>query len=390
MSSLIRDLPGSTAEMLEVFADVSLIRAALRFEAALAEAGAAQGLVPAEAAAAIAQVCAALRPDPAALASEAAHAGTLAIPLVARLRAAVAERSPEAARFVHKGATSQDLADTVLVLQSRTAVDLVERDAGRLAAALAALARRHAATPMLGRTLLQPALPITFGLKAADWLLGVDSALGRLRREAGHALTLQFGGPVGTLSGLDGRGLQIADALARSLDLPTPPLPWHARREGVAGLAGALAILTGAAGKIARDLSLLAQGEVGEAFEPHVEGRGGSSAMAHKRNPTGCQFALSAALRAPHLAATILSGLPQEHERGLGGWQAELPVMAELFQLAHGAVSAMADVAEGLDLQPEALARNLAAADVGQDTAEAEALVRRALAAHAAQDERKT
>ena len=390
MSSLIRDLPGSTAEMLEVFADASLIRAALQFEAALAEAGAARGLVPSEAAAAIAQACAALRPDPAALASEAAHAGTLAIPLVARLRAAVAERSPEAARFVHKGATSQDLADTVLVLQSRTAVDLVERDAGRLAAALAALARRHAATPMLGRTLLQPALPITFGLKAADWLLGVDSALGRLWREAGHALTLQFGGPVGTLSGLDGRGLQIADALARSLDLPTPPLPWHARREGVAGLAGALAILTGAAGKIARDLSLLAQGEVGEAFEPRVEGRGGSSAMAHKRNPTGCQFALSAALRAPHLAATILSGLPQEHERGLGGWQAELPVMAELFQLAHGAVSAMATVLEGLDLQPEALARNLAAADVGQDTAEAEALVRRALAAHAAQDERKT
>lgn len=379
MSSLIRDLPGSTEEMLAVFSDESLIRAALSFEAELARAGAANGVVPAAAAEAIARVCQRYAPDPQALAQAAAHAGTLAIPLVAGLREAVKAEAPDAAALVHKGATSQDLADTALVLQSRAALALVERDAARLTDALAGLARRHAATPMIGRTLLQPALPTTFGLKAADWRSGVEAALARVRREAENALTLQLGGPVGTLSGLDGKGIEVRETLAARLDLKAPPLPWHARREAVAGLAGALAILTGAAGKIARDVSLMAQGEVGEAFEPRVEGRGGSSAMAHKRNPTSCQVALTAALRTPHLAATILSGLPQEHERGLGGWQADLPVLAELFQLTHGAVAAMAAAASGLEVRPEAMRRNLEAAGLGLDTAEAESLVRHAL-----------
>jgi 3-carboxy-cis,cis-muconate cycloisomerase len=381
MSSLIRELPGSSEQMLAVFSDASLIRAALRFEAELARAGAAHGVVPAAAAEAIARACDGYAPDPQTLAREAAHAGTLAIPLVAGLREAVKAEAPGAAPFVHKGGTSQDLADTALALQSRTALTLIEGDAGRLSEALAGLARRHAGTPMLGRTLLQAAFPITFGLKAADWLLGVEASLDRVRRESAHALTLQLGGPVGTLSGLEGKGLAIRESLAARLGLEAPSLPWHARREGVAGLASALAILTGAVGKIARDVSLLAQGEVGEAFEGRVEGRGGSSAMAHKRNPTGCQVALTAALRAPHLAATILSGLPQEHERGLGGWQADLSVVAELFQLAHGAVAAMAAVVEGLELHPEAMTRNLDAAGVGCDTAEAQALVRRALEA---------
>ncbi|WP_296456472.1 lyase family protein [Phenylobacterium sp.] len=163
-------------------------------------------------------------------------------------------------------------------------------------------------------------------------------------------------------------GLAVADA------------PWHARRDAVAGLGAALAVLTGTVAKMARDVALLAQGEVAEAFEPRAEGRGGSSAMAHKRNPTGCQVALSAAVRAPHLAATLISALPGEHERGLGGWQAEAAVLADLFALAGGAAAAMADVAEGLEIDAAAMARNLAAAGVGADTGEAEALARRLLA----------
>jgi 3-carboxy-cis,cis-muconate cycloisomerase len=366
--------------MLAVFGDATLLRAALLFEAVLAESQAAEGLISLDAAEAIVAACAEL-PDVEDLAEAAAHAGTLAIPLVQILRQRVAARHGDAmAGLVHKGATSQDLADTALMLQAKAGAALVRDEATRLIQALAALAQTHAATPMLGRTLLQAALPITFGLKVAGWLQGVDEALTRFDAEAATALRLQFGGATGSLAGLDGKALAIAERLATRLDLALPATPWHAQRGAVAGLASALSILVGAVGKIARDISLLAQTEVAEAFEPRIAGRGGSSAMAHKRNPTGCQVALSASLRAPHLAATLLSALPQEHERGLGGWQIEGPVLAELFQLAHGALAAMAPVIEGMELDTDRMAANLAAAGVGTDIGESEALVARALA----------
>ena len=363
--------------MIAAFGDDALLRAALDFEAALAKAQAAEGLISTETAEVIGQVCATAKVDIAELAEEAAHAGTLAIPLVFRLRTLIAERDGPAAKLVHKGATSQDLADTALMLQAKAGMSLIVAEAQGLTDALARLARTHAETPMLGRTLLQGALPITFGLKAANWLLGVDTAMRRLERECDGALVLQLGGGAGSLAGLN---FGVVERMAAALGLAAPPMPWQARRDGVAGLACALAILTGAVGKIARDVSLLAQGEVAEAFEPRVEGRGGSSAMAHKRNPTGCQVALSAAIRAPGLAASILGGMTQEHERGLGGWQAEGPVLAELFQLTHGALAAMGAVIEGLEVDAPALHRNLARADVGADTGESSALVRRALA----------
>jgi 3-carboxy-cis,cis-muconate cycloisomerase len=367
--------------MLAVFADAALLRGALDFEAALAAAQAAEGLVSPADAAAIAAACRSLTPDIGELAEAAALAGTLAIPLVARLRAALTARHPDAAAAVHRGATSQDLADTALMLQAKAALALLGRDAQRLETALAVLTARHAETRMLGRTLLQGALPITFGLKTAGWLTGIRAARTRLDREAEGALMLQLGGAAGTLAGMDTPeiAMAVAGRVAASLGLGLPQTPWHSRREAIAGLGSALAILTGAVGKMARDVSLLAQGEVAEAFEPRVAGRGGSSAMAHKRNPTGCQVALSAALRAPGLAATLIAGLPQEHERGLGGWQAEGPVLADLFLLAHGAVAAMADVAEGLEVNTAAMARNLAAAGVGEDTGASAALVQRAL-----------
>jgi 3-carboxy-cis,cis-muconate cycloisomerase len=365
--------------MLAVFGDAALLRAALLFEAVLAEAQMAEGLISLEAAEAIVAACAE-PPDIEDLAEATAHAGTLAIPLVQILRQRVAARHGDAvAALVHKGATSQDLADTAMMLQAKAGAALVGGETRRLAQALAALAEAHAATPMLGRTLLQAAQPITFGLKVAGWLQGVDGALARFDAEATAALRLQFGGATGSLAGLDGKAVAVAERLAARLDLALPATPWHAQREAVAGLASALAILVGAVGKIARDISLLAQTEVAEAFEPRIDGRGGSSAMAHKRNPTSCQVALSAALRAPHLAATLLSALPQEHERGLGGWQVEGPVLAELFQLTHGALVAMAPVIEGLEVDTGRMAANLAAADVGTDTGESEALVAKAL-----------
>jgi 3-carboxy-cis,cis-muconate cycloisomerase len=379
---MIRDRAAGSAEMLAICGDEALLGAALAFEAALARAEVAEGLIPAGDAESIVAACAEFAVDIATLADEAAHAGTLAIPLVGRLRARIGERDPGAARNVHLGATSQDVADTGLMLQAKAGLALIERDLERISRALAAMAERHAATPMLGRTLLQAALPITFGLKAANWLLAIDGAIVRLRREARTALVLQFGGATGSLAGLDGKAMAVAERLAKALGLGCPPMPWHARRGELAGLAAALAIATGAAGKIARDVSLMAQSEIAEAFEPRVAGRGGSSAMAHKRNPTGCQVALSAALRAPGLAATILAALPQELERGLGGWQAEGPVLAELFIIAHGAIQAMAAVVEGLELDTGRMAANLAAAGVGLDPGESVALVGRALEQH--------
>jgi 3-carboxy-cis,cis-muconate cycloisomerase len=377
LTSLIRDLAAGSAAMSAVFSDETLIAGALRFEAALARASAAEGCIPTPAAAVIARACAEARFEISVLAEEAAHAGTLAIPLVRRLRELVAARDESAAAFVHFGATSQDLADTALMIQAKAGADLIRHDGAALRDALAVLAQSHAETPMLGRTLLQGALPITLGLKAAQWLLGVDAGLRRFNREAGEAVACQLGGAVGTLAGLDPA---VATRLAADLGLAAPPLPWHARRDGVAGLSASLAILTGAVGKMARDVSLLAQGEVGEAREPLIEGRGGSSAMAHKRNPTGCQVALSAALRAPALASAVMSGLPQEHERGLGGWQAEGPQLATLFELAHGALLAMTPVIAGLDIDAEAMLSNLAAAEVGDDVGHAIALTHAAIA----------
>jgi 3-carboxy-cis,cis-muconate cycloisomerase len=233
--------------------------------------------------------------------------------------------------------------------------------------------------------LMQSAVPITFGLKAANWLAGLDEASVRVRRECENVLMLQFGGAAGTRAELGGKGAAIAAHMAKLLGISNALLPWQARRGNIAGLAASLAITIGAAAKIARDISLLAQNEIAEVFEPRAVGRGGSSIMAHKRNPIGCQIVLSAAARAPGLAATILSTLPQEQERGLGGWQAEAPVLADLFILCHGALKTLAVVIEGLEVGAARMAHNLAAANVGLDTGESEALVRIFLAARKGQ-----
>jgi len=358
--------------MLAVFDDDATIAHALAFEGALARAQAAEGILSEDLAVAIVDACVTIAMSPQAVAEESALAGTLAIPLVARLRASL---RGEAKAAVHKGATSQDVADTVLMLQTRAAAALVLTDLDRIVHALGDLAIRHADTPAVGRTLLQDALPVAFGLRLAQWGAGIADAARRLRRDVADHARIQLGGAAGTREGLDGAGSAIASRMADELGLAVGE-PWHARRIGIAAIGTSLAIVIGAIGKMARDIALLSQSAVGEAREPAIAGRGGSSAMAHKRNPTGCQIALSAALRAPGLVATLLAGLPQEEERGLGGWQAEGPVLADLFLLAAGAAEAMANVAEGLEIDEGAIARNLSQAGIGTDIGDSAAIVR--------------
>ncbi|WP_240499905.1 lyase family protein [Sphingomonas montana] len=361
----------ATPVMTAAFGDAALVAHALAFEAALGDAQAAEGLIEADVAAAIGQACGSIVIDPAALAEEVALAGTLAIPLVVRLRGVL---DGAAAQALHRGATSQDLADVVMMRQVRAGAGLLLADADRIVAALSRHARAQAATPAIGRTLLQDAIPIGFGLRIAQWCAGIaDAAAGVRDAVAGHA-AVQLGGAAGTRAGHGGRGAAVAARMATALGLADAP-PWHARRGGVAAIGAAVAILTGACGKMARDVALLAQAGIGETREPAAAGRGGSSAMAHKRNPTGCQVALSAAARAPGLVAGLLAGLPAEEERGLGGWQAEAPLIADLFLIASGALEAMAAVAEGLEIDPAAIAHNLAAAGQGDDIGESVAIV---------------
>ena len=295
----------------------ALVQSMLDVEAALAEVEAALGIIPATAAVAIRAAADAGLYDLAALSSEAAESGNLAIPLVQHLTREVALRDAAAARHVHWGTTSQDILDTALVLRLQAAVPPILSHLDRASTAAATHARRFIDAVMPGRTWLQQATPITFGLKAAGWL----DSLGRQQRALAAALedarVLQFGGASGTLAALGAAGPDVAARLGERLGLRVPDLPWHAHRDRLASLACALGVACGVCGKIARDLALLAQTEVGEAAESRERG-GGSSTMPHKRNPVSSSIALAAAVRAPGLVATMLSAMPQEHERGLG------------------------------------------------------------------------
>lgn len=358
MSSLFTPL-FQTPSMAAQFGDGAVLSSMLRVEAALARAQASVGMVPAAALPSIDAACDARLYDMAELGLATALAGNPAIPLVKALTAKVAASDPAAARHVHRGATSQDIIDTGLVLRARDAVGLLRADLDRAIHALADLARHHAATTMAGRTLWQQALPITFGLKAANWLSMLLRVSARLDQAGRAVAVLQFGGAAGTLASQGGQGLAVAAALARELDLTLPDTPWHSQRDRIADLGAALGLLTGALGKIARDVAHLMSSEVAEAFEPAAAGKGGSSAMPHKRNPVGTTIALSAAARAPGLVATLFAAMVQEQERGVGGWHAEWPVVADLFQLASGAAAHMADTLSCLELDPASMRANL-------------------------------
>jgi 3-carboxy-cis,cis-muconate cycloisomerase len=341
--------------MREAVSDRAWVQAMLDVEAALAAAQAEAGLIPGEAAAAIATSCSADRFDCAELGRASRGAGNAVVPLVERLSGEVAG---DAARYVHWGATSQDVLDTAAMLIARRALALVVTDLDRVAHACAVLAGSHRGTLMAGRSLLQQALPTTFGLKSAGWLVGVVEA--RRTLVSGSAeLAVELGGAAGTLGAFGGDGVAVVGHLARELDLAEPVVPWHTGRSRIAQLGSSLAIASGALAKIAVDIALLSQTEVGEVAEPAEPGRGGSSTMPHKRNPVGATLARACARRVHGLAGVLLAAMEQEHERAAGAWHSEWEPLRDCLALTGGAASWVAEVLEGLEVNPERMRRNL-------------------------------
>ncbi|NHN86348.1 3-carboxy-cis,cis-muconate cycloisomerase [Acetobacter musti] len=358
-SDILLDGMFTTQAVSAALDDQARLRTMMAFEVALAEAEAALDIIPVQAARHIA-FCA--RPEGInvpALAAAAARAGNIAIPFVAAFTAMVARENSEAARYVHWGATSQDVIDTATILQLQEAVMAIRADLQRLEQTLAGITKDHIGTVLPGRTWLQHAVPTTFGLKAAGWLTAVTRARWHLEAAVAQASCVQFGGAAGTLASLDGRGIEVAAELARRLKLGVPPLPWHTLRSDLAACGSALGILCGALGKLARDLSLMMQTEIAETLPPGGKGQGGSSTMPHKRNPVGCAIALSVATQAPGLVATLLSAMVQEHERGLGGWHAEWQTLPALLRLTSASAAQMADTVEAMEICPDAMRNDL-------------------------------
>ncbi|NHN76489.1 3-carboxy-cis,cis-muconate cycloisomerase [Azotobacter chroococcum] len=359
MSNQLFDAYFTSAPMRAVFSDRGRLQGMLDFEAALARAEAQVGLIPAAVVAPIAGACRAEAYDVEALATAIATAGNSAIPLVKALGRQIAAADAEAERYVHFGATSQDAMDSGLVLQLRAAVALFETELAQLAEDLAVQAERHAATPLAGRTWLQHATPVTLGMKLAGLLGALTRQRQRLAELKPRLLVLQFGGAAGTLAALGEHALPVSEALARELELSLPEQPWHTQRDRLAEFAGWLGLLAGTLGKLGRDLSLLMQTDVGEAFEPSAPGKGGSSTMPHKRNPVGAAVLIGAATRAPGLVATMLSAMPQEHERSLGLWHAEWETLPELCCLVSGAVQQARLLLPGLEVDAARMRENL-------------------------------
>ena len=358
-SARLTGLICGTQPMNDIWSPRATLQRMLDVEAALARASAAHRVIPQAAVAAIEAACHADQLDADALVHDAALGGNLAIPLVKQLTARVKAVDPQAAKYVHWGATSQDIIDTATVLQLRSTFELLDRGLQSTCAILATLARTHRATPAVGRTWLQQALPITLGLKFAQWLDALLRHRDRLDAVRARTLVLQFGGAAGTLASLRDAALDVTSSLAKELDLAEPALPWHTQRDRIADAASSFGMLIGTLGKIARDISLQMQTEIGELAEPAAAGKGGSSTMPHKRNPIGCAAVLTAATRAPGLVATVLAGMVQEHERALGGWQAEWDALPDLARLAGGALANIEQIAGGLDVNVGRLAANL-------------------------------
>ena len=349
----------TTDAMRAIFDDRARLQGMLDVEAALARAQARVGVIPESAAEAIASVCRVDLFDAQAIGKAARDAGNLAIPLVSALTRTVGERDTAARGYVHWGATSQDVIDTGLVLQLRAALDTFDRELARLIEALAAQVERHRSTVLAGRTWLQQGLPTTLGLKLAGVLCAVGRDRARLSALRTRTLVVQLGGATGTLASLGGQGIAVERALAEALRLHVPETPWHTQRDRFCDIACALGILTATLGKLARDIALLAQTEVGEAFEPAAAGRGGSSTMPQKRNPVGASISIAAAVRVPGLVSTMLSAAVQEHERGLGNWPAEWETLPEIALLAAGSLDAMIEVVGGLEVDAPRMRENL-------------------------------
>jgi 3-carboxy-cis,cis-muconate cycloisomerase len=345
--------------MRRIFSDQGRVQGMLDFEAALARAEAAIGAIPTEVVNDIVAACDASLYDFDELSIAIGNAGNSAIPLVKALGKQIAARNETAERYVHMGATSQDVMDSGLVLQLRSAVGLLEQDLASLADALAQQAQRHAGVPMSGRTWLQQATPVTLGAKIAAWLGSITRHRQRLKELKPRLLCLQFGGASGSLAALGEMAFPIAESLARELKLNLPDQPWHTQRDRLVEFAGFLGLVAGSLGKIGRDISLMMQTEAAEVFEPAAAGKGGSSTMPHKRNPVGAAVMIGAATRAPGLVATMLSAMPQEHERSLGLWHAEWETLPELCCVVSGSLQQALAVIPGLEVDAQRMLQNL-------------------------------
>ncbi len=359
MSNQLFDRYFISAAMGAVFSDTGRVQGMLDFEAALARAEARVGLIPQGALAPIEAACRAERYDFAALAEAIALAGNSAIPLVKALGRQIAAADPQAERYVHLGATSQDAMDTGLVLQLRQACALLDADLAQLAEALALQAERHVDSVLPGRTWLQHATPVTLGMKLAGSLGAITRHRQRLAELKPRLLVLQFGGAAGTLAALGEQGWAVSEALAEELALALPDQPWHTQRDRLVEFAALLGLIAGSLGKLGRDLSLLMQTDVAEVFEPSAAGKGGSSTMPHKRNPVGAAVLIAAATRAPGLVATLFAAMPQEHERSLGLWHAEWQTLPELCGLVSGALQQALLAVPGLEVDSARMRSNL-------------------------------
>lgn len=374
----------STPEMTSAWGEREFVAAMLRFEAALAAAQAEAGLIPREAAQSIIGTCKVELFDVPRVARDSGRAGSLAIPLIRALKETVAMFNPQAAALVHLGSTSQDVIDTAMALVSKPALALIDEDLSALCAALVEKAQSHADHPVLARTLMQPASVTSLGLKCIHWVAPLLRSRQRLRRAAEDALCLQLGGAVGHLAQMGRKGPQITASMARELGLRDPQGSWHTERDRWVALACELALMVGSLGKMARDIALMSQFEVGELAEPAEEGRGGSSAMPHKRNPVACMVTLAAAERAPARVAALLACLVQEQERALGGWQAELAEWPGLLMSAHGAARAMAQAVPALQVDAARMRGNIEALRAALPKQAADEWFDPALAQHAA------
>ena len=348
----------SAPDMTRVFSSGGQLYAMMRFEWALTCALEKHGLETAGSGKVLQSLLDSAFVDVDSLQREARDAGNVAIPFVGQLTALVKTRSELASRAIHLGATSQDILDTATVLQIRDATALLGKAIDRLDAALVKQVREHASTVLTGRTWLQPGPPITLGLKLAGALAALRRDRDRIRTATERTLVLQFGGAVGTLASLGAKGGAVSAELARMLELGEPELPWHTQRDRFVEIVQVLAVLTGTLAKFSRDIALLMQAEVAEASEGGGKGRGGSSTMPHKHNPVACAAVLAAHARMPGLASTMLHAMPQEHERGLGLWQAEWETLPEAFRLASAALAYSIEIAEGLEVDAARMEAN--------------------------------
>ncbi|MFX4309511.1 3-carboxy-cis,cis-muconate cycloisomerase [Acinetobacter soli] len=348
-------------DVTEIFSDRALVKYMIETEVALAQAQAAVGVIPQSAADIItfATQDAVEKIDFQSLAIATGLAGNIAIPFVKQLTSIVKQVDEEASRYVHWGATSQDILDTACVLQSRDALVIVELLLNQCYQAALQQAQRYRHQVMMGRTWLQQALPITLGHKLARWASAFKRDLDRLQLMKSRVLTAQLGGAVGSLASLQNQGTSVTQAFAKTLNLTHAACTWHGERDRIVEIASVLGLITGNTGKMARDWSLMMQTEVAEVFEPTAQGRGGSSTMPHKRNPVAAASVLAAANRVPALMSSMYQSMVQEHERSLGSWHAEWLALPEIFQLTAGALERTLDVLKGMDVNAENMRANI-------------------------------